>query len=601
MPLAIRRSLKTISVTRVQHHPHHEDRIKFSTKKSWCLSTTLAAMLALGGCSDLPMRSTTPPTPVAKRCDELNGMTISAASIGLPTTGAVVTSSALIPAAGAGVAAVAEYCKVLGDIHPVDSRAPQIKFQVNLPANWNNKAMMFGGGGYNGTIATGTANVPAGPADKAAPLARGYATFGSDSGHQADASGSRDGSFGANDEALMNFSADALKKTRDTAMAIIQARYAASVQKTYFAGGSTGGREALIAVQNWPQDFDGAIVLYPAWNAASLDLQFGRISRELAKPGAYPSRAKRKLLFDAALAACDALDGVVDGLISNVTACNATFNPSTATLNGAPLRCAGGVDSGDSCLSDAQISAFNVTNTPLELNYPLASGETSYPGFTTWGTDFGNPGTSALQPTVLTLSLGTEQPAHPMPLVAGAISPPYGSTFWDQWVRFFVTRDASFNSLSLDPQHPGPLQARIVQLTGIQDLNKTDLSAFQAKGGKILMAHGSHDALVSTRATQQYWGRIRHTMGAAKVDSFARYYEIPGYGHAVSSVFNASWDSLTTLENWVEKGTVPPAQLVADTAGVPGRTRPLCDYPSYAKYRGTGDINLAASFSCAAP
>ncbi|MBG6071311.1 MULTISPECIES: tannase/feruloyl esterase family alpha/beta hydrolase [unclassified Polaromonas] len=562
------------------------------------LTTLAAAILALSACGGSDNPAPPPPAQVAKTCTELNGLTIAAASIGLPTTGAVVTSTVLVPAAGTGVAAVAEYCKVLGDINPVDTNAPKIKFQVNLPVNWNSKAMMFGGGGYNGVIATGAGNVPAGPIDKPTPLARGYATFGSDSGHQANANGSRDGTFGANDEALKNFSSDALKKTRDAAITIIQARYADTVKKTYFAGGSTGGREALIAVQNWPQDFDGAIVLYPAWNAASLDLQFGRITRELAKPGAYPSRAKRKVLYDASLAACDALDGVTDGLISNVKACNASFDPATATLNGTPIRCVGGADTGDTCLSDAQITAFNVTNTPLALNYALASGETTYPGFNTWGTDFGIPGTSPLQPTVLTLSLGTEQPANPMPLITATTSPPYGSTFWDQWVRFFVTRDPTFNSLSLDPQNPGSLQARIVELTGIQDLNKSDLSAFQAKGGKILMAHGSHDALVSTRATEQYWDRIRNTMGAAKVDSFARYYEIPGYGHAVSSVFNASWDSLTTLENWVEKGAAPPNQVVADTAGVPGRTRPLCDYPSWAKYKGAGDINVAPSYAC---
>lgn len=568
------------------------------------IAAAIAASAALSACGGGGGGDAAPVVPpasaqVAKTCPELGSMTIPAASIGLPTTGAAVISAVLVPAAGTGVAAVAEYCKVLGDISPVDINAPKIKFQVNLPENWNNKAMMFGGGGYNGTIATGVGNVPAGPADKPAPLARGYATFGSDSGHQANANGSRDGTFGANDEALKNFSSDALKKTRDVAIAIIKARYANTVQKTYFAGGSTGGREALIAVQNWPQDFDGAIVLYPAWNAASLDLQFGRITRELAKPGAYPNRAKRKVLYDAALAACDSLDGVVDGLVSNVNACNATFNPSTATLNGTAIRCVGGTDTGDTCLSDAQIAGFNVTNTPLVLNYTLASGETTYPGFNTWGTDFGIPGTGPLQPTVLTLSLGTEQPANPMPPVAGASTPPYLSTFWDQWVRFFVTRDATFNSLSLDPQNPGALQARIVELTGIQDLNKSDLSAFQAKGGKVLMAHGSHDALVSTRATAQYWDRIRNTMGAAKVDSFARYYEIPGYGHAVSSVFNAAWDSLTTLENWVEKGTIPPNQLVSDTAGVPGRTRPLCDYPAWAKYKGAGDINSALSYSCA--
>ena len=264
--------------------------MKFRTSRNIGVPLTAVVVVSLGlsGCAGI---GTQPPQQVAMSCVQLNGMTIPAASIGMATTGAIVTSTQIVPAAGAGVAAVGEYCKVLGEINPVDATAPKIKFQVNLPSIWNSKAMMFGGGGYNGTIATGVGNVPAGPADQPAPLARGYATFGSDSGHQANANGSRDGTFGANDEALKNFSADALKKTRDAAMAIIRARYASAVQKTYFAGGSTGGREALIAVQNWPQDFDGAIALYPAWNAATLDLQFGRLTRELAKPGAYPNRA----------------------------------------------------------------------------------------------------------------------------------------------------------------------------------------------------------------------------------------------------------------------------------------------------------------------
>ncbi|RZL57039.1 MAG: tannase/feruloyl esterase family alpha/beta hydrolase [Variovorax sp.] len=553
------------------------------------------------GCGGGGSGSTQPPA-VAKTCAQLVGLTVPASAIGLATTGATVTSATVVPAAGTGSAAVGEYCRVLGDIRPVDTTAQNIKFQLNLPTAWNRKAVMFGGGGYDGTIATGVGNVPAGPADKPAPLSRGYATFGSDSGHQANPlTTSRDGAFGANDEMLRNFSGDAIKKTRDVAVAVIQSRYADTVQQTYFAGGSTGGREALIAVTRWPEDYSGAIVLYPAWNAVALDLQFGRITRALAQPNAYPTRAKRKLLLDASLAACDSLDGVADKVISNVRACNASFNPRTALLNGVPLRCPGGTDAGDSCLSDAQITGFEVTNTPLVLNYRLASGETTYPGFNTWGTDFGVPGTSPLQPTVLTLSLGTDQPANPMPPVTATTSPPYGSTFWDQWVRFFVTRNPAANSLALDPQNPGALQGRIITLSGIQDANVSDLTPFLDKGGRILMAHGSHDALVSTRATEQYLERLRSTMGGPRVDSFLRYYEIPGYGHAASSVFNAAWDSLTTLENWAERGIEPPAQIVADTAGVPGRTRPLCVYPAYPRYRGTGDVNVAGSFVCTAP
>ncbi len=562
------------------------------------LTTIVAALTATGltACAG-PGALATAAAP--KTCAELNGMTIASSQIGLPTTGAVVTSTEVVAAAGSGAKAVGEYCKVLGEISPVDASAPKIKFQVNLPAAWNSKAMMFGGGGYDGIMASVTGNVPAGPTDKPVPLGRGYATFGSDSGHQANATTLRDGSFGMNDEALKNFAGDALKKTRDVSIALINARYGALPQKTYFAGGSTGAREALVAVGNWPQDFDGAIAMYPAWNAVALNLQFGRITRELTKPGAYSNLEKRKLLYDAAIAACDKLDGVADGLISNVDACNASFDPATAVLNGAPLRCPGGTDSGNTCLSDAQIHAFKIIGTPIQLGYTLASGETTYPGFNVWGTNFGVPGTHALQPIVTMLGLGTVAPGHPMPDITASTSPPFHSTFWDQWVRYFLTRDTSFNSLTLDPQAPGPWQSRIIALNNIQDANKTGLSTFRDKGGKILIAHGTSDQLVSTQASRQYMQRIRHAMGSDTVDSFMRYYEIPGYAHVVSPAFHAGWDSLTALEHWVEKGIAPQNLVVADSAGVPGRTRPLCEYPSWPKYKGSGDANAAASFVCA--
>lgn len=570
------------------------------------LLAAAGAAMVLAGCGHDEHPHPPPPTPVT--CAQLNGTTVAASAIGLPTTGAAVTSTEVVPPSGSGATAVGEYCKVLGEISPVDPTAPKIKFQLNLPASWNSKAMMFGGGGYNGTIASGAGNVPAGPVAAATPLGRGYATFGSDSGHQANATGSRDGSFGLNDEALNNFSGDALKKTRDVAMALIKARYASRPQWAYFAGGSTGGREALLAVSNWPRDWDGAIVLYPAWDAVALDLFFGHMTRELAKPGAYPNRDKRAALFEASLQACDGLDGVQDRVVSNTAACKATFDPATALLNGSPLRCPGGLDTGNNCLSDAQIGAFKLINSPLQFNYTLASGESGYPGYNAWGNDFGrtlpadaNAVQLAVQPTVLTLTLGTEQPAFPMPPVAGASSPPYGATFWDQWVRYFVTRDPTYNSLTLDPTSPGRWQPRIFTLSAIQEVNTTDLLPFRAEGGKILMAHGSADALVSNRSTQRYVQRLRATMGSDRVDSFLRYYEIPGYGHAASSIFNASWDSLTALENWVEKGTAPVNQVVTDTAGVPGRTRPLCEFPAYPRYRGSGDVNVAASYACALP
>jgi feruloyl esterase len=566
------------------------DQGKFPRTSNVLGSALLGVMLLSSGCGgggELQFG-----TPVS--CSQLNGMAISAQAIGLPTSGAVVTDAHTVPPAGSGVAATGEYCQVKGEINPVDPTAPKIKFQLDLPTAWNRKALMFGGGGYNGTVPDVSGNVPAGPQDKAKPLARGYATFASDSGHQANQMGSRDGTFGQNDEALRNFAGDALKKTRDAALYLIRQYYAGAPQKSYFAGGSTGGREALAVAQRWPQDWDGVIALYPAWAAASLDLQFGRITRAFAMPGAYLNPAKRKTLYDAAMASCDALDGVKDGLISNIQACNSLFDPASATLNGLPLRCAGGADSGDSCLSDAQIAALKTYSTAISFSQPLGSGETQYPGFNVWGADLGLPGDSAAQKTVRLLAMGDSQPAQPMPSDA-----PYWATFWDQWVKYFITRNPAFDSLSLDPQNAGPWQARIDQLTLMQDINKTDLSAFQAKGGKILMAHGMSDALVSTRSSEDYFRRLQSAMGSAAVDSFVRYYEIPGYGHSLSTVFNAAWDSLTALENWVEQGSAPVSQVVADTAGIPGRSRPLCEFPAWPRYNGAGDVNLAASFSCA--
>ena len=274
-----------------------------------------------------------PPKPLT--CAQLTGMTIPASSIGLPTSGATVTSAAVVAASGTGAAAIPEHCLVNGKISPVDTTAPDILFRVALPTFWNNKVVMFGGGGFNGTIPNVAGNVPAGPSDQLRPLGRGYATFASDSGHQANALGSLDGSFGLNDEAIRNWSGEALKKTRDASVFLIKARYATdSIRKAYFAGGSTGGREALESITRWPDDWDGAIAWYPGLEAGLGHPRRPRASsRALAKPGAYPaSAAKRELLFNAAMEACDGLDGAMDGLINNQLRCNAIFDPATASV-----------------------------------------------------------------------------------------------------------------------------------------------------------------------------------------------------------------------------------------------------------------------------
>ena len=293
--------------------------------------------------------------------------------------------------------------------------------------------------------------------------------------------------------------------------------------------------------------------------------------------------------------ACDHLDGVADGLISNQAACNATFDPATAMLLASPLRCPGGADTADTCLSDAQIAAVRTMNAPARFAFPLARGNKEYPGYNVWGADLGIPSLSAVGPTVAFLNLASSQPANPMPLTA-----PYISQQLDGVLKNMITRDLTFNPLSFDPEQKSEWSLRWRELSRMID-QSPDISAFAKRGGKLLLAHGLQDVLVSTRATEDYYERLVQTMGSDNVNGFVRFYEVPGFGHAVSSQFNATWDSLTALEQWVEHGVAPANQVTVDTVGVPGRSRPLCDYPKWARYNGTGDINAAASFTCVSP
>jgi feruloyl esterase len=517
-------------------------------------------------------------------------LTIQASSIGLPTTGAVVTSTTQMAASGRGATATGSYCLVAGAIHPIDPSAPDILFNVALPDQWNSKILMLGGGGFNGSIPDVTGNVPSAPANLQGPLSRGYAVFASDSGHEG--IDSVDGAFSVNAEAYDNFMGDALKKTHDAALIIINRHYGTLPQKAYFAGGSTGGREALTVAQRWPQDWDGAIAFYPAYDFTTLSQQQLRVTEAFAAPGAYLDMAQRALLLKAAMQACDGLDGIVDGLISNVQACNATFNPTTASVDGKPLRCSGGRARGDTCLSDKQIAALDTMNTPLVFAYPLESGETQYPGFNVYGADLGMSNSSSLQATVTLLALGTTQPSYPLKTTTM-----YEGQISDAFARYTVMGNPNFNSLKFNPALAGQWSGRISALSGL-DATNANLTPFMQHGGKLLMAHGTVDETVSTRATENYYQRLVQTMGSRAVASFMRYYEIPGMQHGIGTEFNASWDSLTTLENWAEHGTQPVHQVVTDTAGVPGRTRPLCQYPKWPSYNGAGNANSAASFTC---
>lgn len=547
------------------------------------------------GKSDGAQLATPTTAPASKlSCAQLAGMQISASSIGLPTTGAIVTHTQLVPAGRTGASAVGEYCMVSGNIMPVDPTAPNIKFQVALPTAWNSKVVMFGGAGFNGVILDITASGSANAAGAVTPLGKGYAVFAGDSGHDAAALPNMV-AFMSNQESMRNFLGDSLKKTHDAALSVVKAAYGSAPKKAYFIGESEGGREALTVGAVWPADWDGIIALYPARPITTQLLGMLRTSRVLAAPGAYPSRAKRGVLFQAALAACDALDGVSDGIISDEKKCEAVFKPSTALLNGVPLRCTGGADAGDNCLSDIQLAALDTLNSPLPFNFSLASGATSYPGLNVYTSDLGAPGDSELQNTVTSFAFGTAAPGFPF-----SPAMPYLSAIADGLTRYGVVQDPSFNYLTLDPLNPGPYISQLSELSTV-DARDSNMGGFAAKGGKLLILHGTSDTVITPRGTESYFQGLQSTLGINTVDSFLRFYLVPGFGHGFGSSFTVAWDYLSALENWSENGVDPRSnQTITDIAGVPGRTRPLCIYPTWAKYKGSGDVNSAASFICAA-
>ncbi len=525
-------------------------------------------------------------------CAQLVKLVIPAARIGLPTGGATVTNASvtLMPRRHPGSAG--SYCITAGSIDPVDPTAPKIEFQVALPIAWNGKVVMLGGGGFDGSVPNVAGTALNMPADARTPLERGYAVFASDSGHQASVV---DGAFLGNHEAYANWMGDALKKTRDAALVVTETAYGAAPTKSYFLGSSTGGREALAVAARWPQDWNRVVALYPGRNVTVQILGMLGSTQAFAAPGAFLSRAKRGILHRAAIAACDGLDGAVDGVISNVRRCDAEFDPSDARLNGVPIRCPGGNDTGDTCLSDSQIAALRKVGGALTFNFPLANGQTSYPGYDYLISDSGDPSVSPLSIQLSMLAIGQRPAAFPITPTMSL-----SAQLTDGFIRFAVTQDRTFNQLSFNVSNPGAFANRLTELSAL-DIADTNLTGFAAKGGKLLMMQGTEDLLVSARGTEDYYHRLRATMGVAKVAAFVRYFEVPGFGHAVSKTFNVSWDQLTALENWAENDVDPAKnQIVSDTVGVPGRTRPLCLYPSWPMYKGFGAVDSAASFRCVA-
>lgn len=521
-------------------------------------------------------------TPTAQQaCNQLDSFTLSPSALTLPTGGAQVVSATLILADATGNT-LGEYCQVRGKIFSATGSAPEINFAVNLPTNWNNKAIHFGGGGFNGRLIDGTETVRFALPTNPAPLAQGYATWGDDSGHQ---SGSiTDGSFAMDDEALANYGGDTLKKTHDVALLLLKQRYGKLPQYSYFLGTSTGGRDALAYIQRWPLDYDGVIANEPALNYTGTRLSNVAVGRALyLNDGAgWLNINKTLLVQQAAMDACDRLDGAADNVISNVEGCRAGSEQVLANL-----RCPGGVDSGDTCLSDAQIATVRVIESPLKLGYSLANGVNVAGGYNLLeGTLVAGPFT--------TRNLGT----RPVPGNPAAKADANMYVTGDQWVKYFITRDPSFDALTFNPVDPDSYISQVQRVSALTDATAPDISEFLDHHHRLILLHGLADEVISPNSTIAWYQAVTDQVGPEAINQGVRFYTVPGMGHGTGS-FLPAWNSLAALENWVEHGVAPGNRWVMDiNAQTRGRTRPLCQYPSWPKYQGSGSLDAAINYIC---
>jgi feruloyl esterase len=446
--------------------------------------------------------------------------------------------------------------------------------------------LQLGGGGYNGVVVSGVGVMPFSPDH--APLTQGYATFGDDSGHVGN---SAQAVFGLIDEAVVNFGYAHLKKTHDAAVALIKRAYGRAPERMYFAGGSTGGREGYTVMQRFPDDYDGVIANSPALNFTGVRLLGVKVGQaEYATPGGYVPPVLLERVYQRSLAVCDKLDGVADGIVSDLSACRKR-EPEVidAVRCNAPGRRPGARSAhDDNCLTDTQLATLFILRDGLSLPYRLA-----------WDVD-GYRGYNVFQGTRLTggLGLGHEPVRLPSPTF---VANGYLFTQSDGYIRYFVTQNAAFDSLTFDVLQPGMYQRQLVALSQTIGAMSPDLTRYIAHGGKLITLQGLADEVISPNQTIAYHDALVQRYGAERVDSFMRLYMVPGYQHG-GGVFVPSVDLLSALDNWVTRGVSPETLQATDIAAATnGRSRPLCRYPLYPRYLGKGDINRASSFTCAEP
>jgi Tannase and feruloyl esterase len=458
------------------------------------------------------------------------------------------------------------FCRVTGAIKPTSDS--DIKFEVWMPnAGWNGKLQGVGNGGFAGSISY---------AQLAGPVARGYAAASTDTGHTG---GDAKWALGHR-EKIVDYGYRAVHEMTAKAKLIIHAFYGDGPKRSYFASCSNGGRQALMEAQRYPNDYDGIIAGAPANQFTHILSGFAwNLQATLNDPADYIPSSKLKAIEAAALAACDARDGVSDGVIDDPTQCR--FDPSALLCKGAES---------DECLTEKQVAALK----EIYSGPRTPKGERIIPGFVPGG-ETGPGGWSAW--------------------ITGAAP--------NRGLQFFFATQAFANMVYDDPAWDFKTFS-LVRDTRLADeklasiLNATDpnLRAFNTHGGKLILYHGWSDAALPPVNTIDYYRSVVATGGPRQANSFIRLFMVPGMQHCgggpgpnsfgaivTSGQSDAQHDMSAAIERWVEEGVAPDRIIASkrtnpDPKAAPTRTRPLCPYPKVARYKGSGSTDDAANFAC---
>lgn len=521
----------------------------------WTLSLVVATQVAFVGARGLDGQTPTPPAAGDARasspaaCTSLSALTLPHTQVvgaGMVEAGAFAPPrppGAAAPTGPSPFASLPAFCRVEALLTP--SSDSHIRIEVWLPAaGWNGKFQAVGNGAFNGAIAY--------PAMRDA-LARGYATASTDTGHEG---GSASFALG-HPEKVRDFGWRAVHEMTVAAKQFVEAHYRTAPRFSYWNGCSAGGRQALKEAQRFPTDYDGIIAGAPGLDWTGRASLAAHVAQLLERDeAARLPRAKAELLHSAVMAACDARDGVTDGVLEDPKAC--TFDPGT-------LVCKGTDDA--TCLTPAQVSTARLM--------------------------YASQRNTRTQREVTGLERGSELGWTDLGWTASA-----RQTALDQF-RFIVFQDPSWTLARFS------LATDLARAEDADDdtLNALDpnIGPFLNRGGKLLQYHGWNDPQISPGASTQYYQRVVDTVGASRASAGYRLFMAPGMGHCGGGEGPNTFDMVSALEAWVEQGQAPERILATRRAGgTPGtaRTRPLCRYPQTAHYVGTGSTDDAANFVC---